>query len=122
MQCPKCAAPMQPLSFASVEVDRCTGCKGLWFDATELEELEAFDGSEVIDAGAPAAHGDEGRRTECPKCRTAMLRMVHPRQSHIWYESCPTCYGAFLDAGEFRDLKHETLADFFRDLFTPERR
>lgn len=50
-----------------------------------------------------------------------MVRMVDIDQHHIWFESCKICRGTFLDAGEFRDMKHHTLADYIRDLFTKER-
>jgi hypothetical protein len=51
-----------------------------------------------------------------------MIRMVDLRQHHIWFEHCTVCGGCFFDAGEFRDLAHETIWDFFRDLTTRERR
>ena len=58
---------------------------------------------------------------DCPHCSTPMLKMVDVRQPHIWYEGCPSCFGVFFDAGEFRDYKERTVIDFFRDLITPER-
>ena len=42
--------------------------------------------------------------------------VVDPRQQHIWYETCLDCNGSFFDAGEFRDLAHETISDFFKGL------
>jgi len=36
-------------------------------------------------------------------------------------KSCPTCYGRFFDAGEFRDLAHYSLADVIKGLFATER-
>jgi Zn-finger nucleic acid-binding protein len=50
-----------------------------------------------------------------------MIRMVDRQQAHIWFESCPICYGNFLDAGEFRDLTSHTVADIFRRLRKGER-
>ena len=32
---------------------------------------------------------------------------------HIKYESCPICYGTFFDAGEFRDLKENSVLERF---------
>jgi Zn-finger nucleic acid-binding protein len=46
-----------------------------------------------------------------------MIRMVDVDQHHIDYEACTTCYGIFLDAGEFKDLKSFTIADYLRGLF-----
>lgn len=124
MNCPKCDHPTEQVRRGSIEVDRCTNCKGIWFDMLEAEHLKAAEGSEAIDIGDPKV-GDEYDkidRINCPKCTEPMLRMVDAQQPHIWYEACPVCYGLFFDAGEFRDFKEESVMDFFRDLFAKERR
>src|SRR5689334_10656454 len=107
MNCPKCKAQMERVTFANVEVDRCTACKGLWFDARELERLVKEGGSEVIDSG-DAELGQEhnlAEHTSCPVCTTPMIPMVDEEQPHIWFERCSVCFGSYFDAGEFRDLK-----------------
>ena len=53
MQCPKCAHDMEKMTYKDIEVDRCTLCKGLWFDALEHEALRDTPGSEAIDSGDP---------------------------------------------------------------------
>ncbi len=123
MQCPKCTAAMEQVTFGGVEVERCIGCQGLWFDSGTLAPLIAMKGSDVIDPGSVEVGKMENRvdRISCPKCHKAMISMVDLKQHHIWFESCKVCQGLFLDAGEFRDLKHHTLADYVRDLFTKER-
>lgn len=124
MQCPKCAQHMDTVEFNGIEIERCIQCNGMWFDMLEHEQLKKMKGSEIIDIGS-AAVGKEYNdvdRINCPKCSSAMLRMVDKDQHHIWYEACPNCYGVFFDAGEFRDFKKETLLDAIIDLFTPERK
>jgi Zn-finger nucleic acid-binding protein len=116
---------MQPVEYKGIAVDRCTKCKGLWFDMLEHEHLKAIEGSESIDLGKPPArHGgkDERKPITCPACKMQLIRMVDREQPHIWYEACTSCYGVFFDAGEFRDYKERTVLDFFRDLFAKERR
>ena len=49
MNCPKCRAPMEIVTYAEIVVDRCTKCRGLFFDALEPEKLKRAKGSEVID-------------------------------------------------------------------------
>lgn len=124
MDCPKCGAPMEAVEFGEVVVDRCTNCRGIWFDMLEKEELKAREGSEIIDSGDPAVGRkyDTVDRIDCPVCKVPMLRMVDVNQPHIHFESCPTCYGAFFDAGEFRDFKQESMLDLLRDLMAGERK
>jgi hypothetical protein len=39
MKCPKCGGQMQEIDMASLKVDKCGSCKGLYFDNGELEVL-----------------------------------------------------------------------------------
>jgi len=39
MRCPKCGQPLQEERYNRVQVDRCTACGGIWFDAGEAESL-----------------------------------------------------------------------------------
>lgn len=118
MQCPKCAHDMEKVIFDEVEIDRCTLCKGLWFDALEQDALKALEGAESIDSGDPDVGKifDKEDKVNCPVCNVPMIRMVDKDQTHIWFESCTVCYGAFFDAGEFTDFKFRTLKDFFKGL------
>ena len=124
MDCPKCDTGMDKVSFKGIEVDRCTGCKGLWFDMLEYEDLKSMEGSEHIDTGDPATGRQYNKidKILCPVCKSHMIRMVDRDQPHIWFESCSTCYGVFFDAGEFRDYKEKSILDFFRDIITRERK
>jgi len=123
VNCPKCKAAMEVVAFEDIEVDRCTACKGLWFDSRENERLKSKRGSEIIDSGDPKT----GRKNNtipyvrCPRDGNPMVRMVDPAQPHLWYETCSTCGGAYFDAGEFRDYKNLTVLDFIRDLFAKPR-
>ena len=121
MKCPKCISPMAKVNFRGIEVDRCTDCQGLWFDEFEKDDLLRLKHSEQIDLG-DAKVGSEFNRVDCilcPRCGARMLRMIALRQPHIHFEHCTICAGCFLDAGEFRDLKHYNIVDFLRDLFVP---
>ncbi len=120
MQCSKCGSKFEVVVFNDVEIERCTGCNGLWFDMLEKEDLVRMQGSESIDIGDPAegARFDSFRNARCPKCNVRMVHMVDKDQSHIHYECCPTCYGCFFDAGEFRDLKELTVAERFASMLS----
>lgn len=49
MKCPKCGADLATESYKGIQVDRCTECKGVWFDAGEVESL--------VDSGGGAIQG-----------------------------------------------------------------
>ncbi len=108
MKCPKCSAPLRPVTFQRVEVDRCEKCEGLWFDMMEQKDLRRMTGSEAIDTGTTRdAALDAKQMVLCPRDQARMVRMVDPAHPRIWFESCPHCYGMFLDAGEFTDLRKD---------------
>lgn len=123
LRCPKCASAMQPFVHEGVELDRCTGCRGLWFDLLEHEDLKKLEGSEVVDIGESSVgrQMNEVDRIQCPICRVDMLRMSDPEQRHIWVESCPRCNGVYFDAGEFTDWKEKDALDWLRSLMSGER-
>lgn len=124
MKCPKCQGSLESVVYADVEVDRCADCNGIWFDSQEAQTLKQIEGSEAIDTGDPKI-GSKFNAIEdinCPKCKAKMTKMVDLKQSHIWYEKCPICYGIWFDAGEFKDYKQEDIQDIFKGIFSGERR
>ncbi len=114
---------MELVNYEGFEVDRCTGCKGIWFDSGERERLKSIKGAESIDTGDEAIGKENNTKAniQCPRCTTPLIRMVDIEQPHIWYESCSVCCGAYFDAGEFRDYKKYTLADIVRGFFARAR-
>ncbi len=124
MRCPKCRADMEPVEYEGTEVDRCTICQGIWFDAGEIDLLKSKQAAAAIDIGDKKTGRESNRidRYDCPRCGGAMVRVVDPVQNHIWYETCGGCNGSYLDAGELRDLSTRSISDFFRSLATPERK
>ncbi len=124
MRCPKCRADMEQVEYEGTEIDRCTICSGIWFDAGEIDILRDKHAAAIIDTG-DASTGKQSNaidRYQCPRCSGDMVRVVDPQQTHIWYETCGSCSGSFLDAGELRDLSTVSIADFFKGLATPKRK
>src|SRR5438445_13658915 len=105
MNCPKCKGVMGKVVFEGVEVDRCTLCDGIWFDVLEKEHLADLQGSEAIDVGTKPADASKPRHLLCPACHTLMIPMTVHGHPQLQYESCTVCFGAFFDAGEFREYK-----------------
>jgi len=120
MICPKCNGQMEPVAMENVTVERCAGCQGIWVDAGEVAALREIRGSEAIDTG-DARSGKKMNainNINCPRCQKPMKQMVDVDQHHIQFEACTECKGIYLDAGEFKDLKSFTIADYLRGLFT----
>ena len=119
MNCPKCDAAMKERNMRTLEglvtYDQCSSCKGFWFDTGEAEKLKDTFRPDYIDDGDPEVGKDFNavRDIECPRCRRRTERVTDPKQKHIQLEICRD-HGMFMDAGEFRDYKNETLTDIFK--------
>ena len=123
IECPKCGHGMTEITYGGdVVIDRCTNCEGLWFDTGEAELLKGKWMGDALDTGK-ARKGKAWDNVEdiaCPRCGKDMVKTSDPVQAHVWYETCPQ-HGMFMDAREFSEYKHETLADWFRSLIRGER-
>lgn len=122
MNCPKCNGTMQKVSVEEIEVDCCSTCEGIWFDLREHDHLKDIRGSEDrIDMGSTEKGEamDAVRDINCPRCSVKLVKLSMPDQTHIKYEQCATCGGVFLDAGEFTDFKHLSVAERVKHVFGP---
>lgn len=115
---------MEIVRIDEIEIDRCSACRGLWFDGRELEKLRGRPGVGAVDVGDDRVgkKNNEVDRISCPRCTTQMVRMVAPDQPHIWFELCSVCGGSYFDAGEFRDYVSWSPLDLFRRLLSRPRR
>jgi ribosomal protein S27E len=102
-----------------ITVHRCDQCGGLFCKPDVLLEMKREWMSEIVlDSGNKKlgqkhdALGD----INCPECGIRMDQTFDQAQKHIWFETCSQCEGMYFDAGEFSDLKYETLMDRVRDI------
>ena len=126
MQCPKCDSDMEDKSYGPrIHLQRCTHCFGLFVAPEVLTDMRGEWMAEAfLDIGHPKVGKsyDKIDEIDCPDCAVRMDKIVDPVQTHIWMEACPSCEKVFLDAGEFSDLKFETLSDRFKSLFKGKRK
>ena len=120
MQCPKCPGQMEVKTYGrKITVHRCNQCAGLFCDPEVLQEMKREWMSEVVldtgDTDLGRAHNQVEDIT-CPACGIPMKNAMDEKQTHIWFEVCEQCDGIYLDAGEFTDLKFDTLMDRLRDM------
>jgi len=43
MHCPKCGMNLIEIDYNGIEVDKCSGCDGVWLDAGELEAVAGLE-------------------------------------------------------------------------------
>jgi Zn-finger nucleic acid-binding protein len=120
--CPLCAVPLAQRSVtskygATLVLDRCPSCRGLWFDRNELYQVTAKGMEEftagAADAVAPAAPG--GERSRCPACGESLMALSGrngiPGVEHARY--CNGCGGFWLEERDlvgFHQRREEKLA------------
>lgn len=39
MHCPKCGMGLVEIEYKSIKIDECSGCRGIWLDQNELEQV-----------------------------------------------------------------------------------
>ena len=106
MRCPKCRADMEQIDYAGTEIDRCTICNGIWFDAGEIDLLRNEAAAAAIDTGDAnvGKQSDALDSYQCPRCNGEMQKVADPKQNHVCYEVCSSCDGTYLDAGELSEF------------------
>ncbi|CAM5562545.1 zf-TFIIB domain-containing protein [Streptomyces sp. HUAS 31] len=55
MQCPKCHAPMHTYNRNGVQIEQCSGCRGIFLDYGELEALTRLESQYAQPAPPPPA-------------------------------------------------------------------
>jgi Zn-finger nucleic acid-binding protein len=118
MQCPKCAGAMESVTHNQNTLERCTQCKGIWFDGSQHKLVKREKGAANLDTGSVKVgkEYDHMQDVGCPRCDLKLDRRPDPMQPHIFYDVCPQGHGIYFDAGEFRDFVEEDIGDFFKSL------
>ncbi len=98
MNCPGCGSKLEKKSYRGIEVDRCSGCNGIWLDIYELDDLEdqAFD---VDDLKGELAHSTTPSERKCPHCASSLETFRYGGYD-LELELCENEHGYWLDAGE----------------------
>lgn len=71
MQCPKCHAPMHTFSRSGVQIEQCSGCRGIFLDYGELEAItrleSQFGGAQAAPPPPPPAQPQPGPAWGAPQ-------------------------------------------------------
>ena len=99
MICPKCAAALTKKYYKGMmEVDYCPGCRGMWLDFDELDQLEDVVFAEDQYKGS-LIHRECDVEWPCPVC-TGQMHEFQYRLYDLKLDLCPEKHGFWLDAGE----------------------
>jgi Zn-finger nucleic acid-binding protein len=112
MICPVCRKAALIVEYNNIELDYCPVCRGVWFDAGELELLmEAAGIGNHLGylrniAGAPEVVSSEKKR-KCPICRHKMKKVYIDEDKKILVDICHVGDGVWFDGGEVQSLVKE---------------
>jgi len=92
-----------------IELDYCTKCQGVWFDAGELELLletmtlnePGFSLDNIL--SSPETESSEKKR-RCPICGQIMKKATLGKQPEVLIDACPQGDGLWFDGGEVDQL------------------
>jgi len=100
MICPACREQAIVVEYKNIELDVCASCKGVWFDADELELLlgSLHLPAEGLVRPLWRKLGEKQRR--CPYCRRKMEKaLIGPGDGEV-IDRCRNGHGLWFDGGE----------------------
>jgi Zn-finger nucleic acid-binding protein len=115
MRCPVCKVPMIIVEHEKIELDYCTKCFGVWFDAGELEllvesmNIEASDFNMRKILGLPEKKIKETAR-KCSLCRKRMKKVAIGSSPEVIIDACTLGEGLWFDGGEVGQVIKQLLS------------
>jgi Zn-finger nucleic acid-binding protein len=109
MRCPVDKTDMIVVEHQHIELDYCLQCRGVWFDAGELDLLvsilksqrTALSDQELLNL-KPADVSEVKRK--CPICNQKMEKRWIGNEPFVLIDSCPRRDGLWFDGGELHHL------------------
>ena len=130
MECPKGHGSLKSVAVGSIQIDRCTECRGGWYDVSELRLLKEreshgdycwidFDLWKDMDKFRAA----QQERYACPTDGHPMTT-VHYGESPVLVDICSECEGVWLDDKEYERIvaylqemvDTQSAGDYLKDL------
>ena len=109
MICPVCKKDMFVVEYKQIELDYCQSCKGVWFDAGELElllESAGIKGSKQAlgDVLHLAAANTTEKSRRCPICAKNMKKAMIGGEAGVMIDACVRNDGLWFDEGEMASV------------------
>jgi len=94
-RCPECQRPLVLIEVASLQIESCPHCRGIWFDPGELTELAGLSGElpEPDKTTRPARH-------RCPDCQEQMTEYALFHPLNLLVDRCSQGHGVYLEDRE----------------------
>jgi len=114
MKCPACQNGLLPVRIGETLLDICQhGCGGVWFDARELETVNAQAPVGVKPLAKVIRNAkvkvDPKSKRQCIRCPgVKLVRKLFSLGSGVIMDCCPKCRGVWLDYGELDAIREET--------------
>jgi Zn-finger nucleic acid-binding protein len=128
-KCPRCSGEMEITTMAGVELDVCSDCRGIWFDAEDLRrvlqlrppDLANIPFYEDLQTGDATAW--DPPPAFCPDCSAALNSQRLGEAIPVITQACPNKHGLWLDRGKLRKIKqfYDDLAKSNEDDVDPEK-
>jgi len=109
MKCPACKSPLREKNAGDITLDLCYGgCGGIWFDAAELERVNARAATTLHSVWQiPVSNVKLTDPRHCPRCNLVLERKWFSDSQQVEIDQCTKCGGIWLDAGEFSRIYDE---------------
>jgi Zn-finger nucleic acid-binding protein len=99
LNCPRDGTALERADEHGIQVDRCTTCKGTWYDQDELSLLEATSGADMDQLRGMIDYGARVSSLTCPVCHGS-LQAFNYRAYNLELDACKQEHGFWLDSGE----------------------
>src|SRR4030066_210142 len=105
MICPVCKDSMLVLELDQIEIDFCSGCKGIWLDAGELELLlESEQDRARLSSMLIEDDTVKEKSYACPICGKKMNKVFVGEERKILIDKCKKNHGLWMDKGELQSV------------------
>lgn len=117
MKCPNCHQTMETKSIGDVTIDECRQCRGMWFDAGEIDAVKD-------QLAPPELHWAEFELWRkqanfevakdplaCPRCADAALTTITDKETDTVVRFCPGCKGAWMTTEDFNGIVNGLIAE-----------
>ena len=115
MICPACRQEMIIVEYKQIELDVCPECKGVWFDADELELLLDSLGLAPGQLVRPLPEKPAEKPRRCLYCRRKMAKVLMGPGDGVMIDRCKHGHGLWFDGGELdtiiQGLRRPEVAD-----------